>query len=191
MPGEQQDVVPPFAERREPQGHDGEAMVEIFAEAARADGRLQVLARRRQQPDIHRLAARAAKPPDGTFLERLQQLRLQRVRHQADLVEKDRAAMRHLQEPGLGLPRVGERPTFEAEELGFEQGVGNGGAVDVDERRGCPRPGPVNDLRDQSLPRARLALDEDGRQPSLGRRLAAEQPRQLVANGFELRARPQ
>ena len=57
------------------------------------------------------------------------------VRHQADLVEEDRSAMRDLQEAGLGLTGVGERAALEPEELGLEQGVRNGRAVDVDERR--------------------------------------------------------
>ena len=191
MASEQQDVGPPFAERREPQGHDGEAMIEVFAEAPRAYGRLQVLARRREHPDIHRLASRAAETPDRTFLERLQKLRLQRVGHQADLVEKDRPAMCHLQEAGLGLPRVGERAALESEKLRFEQCVRNGRAVDVHERRSCPRPGLVDDLRDKPLARARLTLNQDGRQASLRGGLTAEQPRQLIADGGKLRARPQ
>ena len=70
-----------------------------------------------------------------TILERLEQLDLQGVGHQPDLVEKDRAAMRDLQQSGLGLSGVGKRATLEPEELGFEQRVGNRRAVDVDECR--------------------------------------------------------
>src|SRR4029453_10748602 len=105
-------------------------MIEVFAEALRAYGRLQVLARRRKHPDIHRLASRAAKTPDRAFLERLQKLHLQRVGHQADLVKKDRPAMCHLQEAGLGLPRVGERAALDSEKLPFEQFVRNGWGVE-------------------------------------------------------------
>jgi hypothetical protein len=191
MPSEQQNVGPPFAERRKPEGHDREAMIEVFAEAPRADGRLQVLARRREHPYIHRLASRAAKTPDCSFLERLQKLHLQRVVHQADLVEKDRPAMCHLQEAGLGLPRVGERAALEAKKLGFEQRLRNGCAVDVHERRSRPWSGMVDDLRDKPLARARLTLNQDGRQASLRGGLTAEQPRQLIADGCKLRARPQ
>ena len=92
---------------------------------------------------------------------------LQRVGHQADLVEKNRPAMCHLQEAGLGLPRVGERAALESEKLRFEQCVGNGCAVDVHERRSCPRPGLVDDLRDQPLARAGLTLNQDRRQAAL------------------------
>src|SRR4029450_3582230 len=98
---------------------DGETMIEVFAEAPRAYGRLQVLASRRKHPYIHGLASRAAKTPDRAFLGRLRNLPLQRAGHQADLVEKDRPAMRHLQEAGLGLPRVGERAALASDTLRF------------------------------------------------------------------------
>ena len=69
------------------------------------------------------------------ILERLEQLDLQRVRHQPDLVEEDRAAMRDLQQAGLRLLGIGERAPLEPEELGFEQRVGNRRTVHVDKRR--------------------------------------------------------
>ncbi len=141
MPGEQQDVGATFAERREPQRHNSEAMIEVFTKAPRPYGRLQVHARRCNHPHVHRLASRAAKTPDRPFFERLQKLHLQRIGHQADLIEKDRPAMRHLQQTGLGLPRVGECAALESEQLRFEQCVRNSRAVHVHERSSCPRPG--------------------------------------------------
>ena len=49
----------------------------------------------------------------------------------------------------------------------------------------------VNDLRDKPLARARLTLNQDGRQASPRGGLTAEQPRQLIADGCKLGARPQ
>ena len=50
--------------------------------------------------------------------------------------------MRELKEPGLGLARIREGPALVAEQLRFEEGVGNRRAVDVDERAASPRGGP-------------------------------------------------
>ena len=136
---------PVFAERREPQGHDGEAIIEVFAEAPCAYGRLQVLARRREHPDIQRLASRAAKTSapvrsSSTF----EKLRLQGIGHCRPISSRKIVlAMCHLQEAGLRLPRVGERAALESEKLGFEQCVRNGCAVDVHGRRSGPRTGLV------------------------------------------------
>ena len=135
---EKQDVGSALAKRRQLHGHDREAMIEILAESPGANRGGQVLARRREHPRVGRLGARAAKPPDRTILERLEQLDLQRVRHQPDLVEEDRAAMSDLKQARLGLLRVGERAALESEELGLEQRVGNRRTVDVDERRRRP-----------------------------------------------------
>jgi hypothetical protein len=49
----------------------------------------------------------------------------------------------------------------------------------------------VDDLRDQPFARARLTLNQDGRQAPLWGGLSAEQPRHLIADGGKLRARPQ
>src|SRR5262245_2991396 len=74
--------------------------------------------------------------------------------------------MRGLDEPGLGAARVGEGPALVAEELGLEQGLGNGGAVDVDERAGAPRPSLVDRPGEQALARPGFAQDQDWGQPA-------------------------
>ena len=71
--------------------------------------------------------------------------------------------MGDLQQPGLRLLRIRERATFEAEELGLEQRVGNGRTVHVDKRRVRTRTRLMNEVGNQTLTRTRLALDEDGR----------------------------
>ncbi len=138
---QEQDVGPALAKRRQLHGHDREAMVEVLAKSSGANRGGQILARRREHPRVGRLGARAAEAPDRTILERLEQLDLQRVRHQPDLVEEDRAAMSDLKKTGLGLLGVGERAALEPEELGLEQRVGNRRAVHVNEGR-RPRAGP-------------------------------------------------
>ena len=65
---------------------------------------------------------------------------------------ENRAAMSDLQQSGLGLSGIGKRATFEPEELGFEQCVGNRRAVDIDECRIRSRAHPVNEVRDEPFP---------------------------------------
>ena len=70
---------------------------------------------------------------DLAFLQRAQQLGLDRRRHLADLVEEDRAVAGHLEEAGLVADRTGERAPHVAEQLGLEQRLRERRAVDADE----------------------------------------------------------
>ena len=115
---------------------------------------------------IHTSAGSARVPPSrrtGALLERGEELGLKGRGEQADLVEKEQAAMGELKEAGLGLARVGEGPLLVAEQLGLEQALRDGGAVDVDERLGRARPRSVQRPREQALAGAGLAEDEQRR----------------------------
>ena len=88
---------------------------------------------------------------NAAALEHVEQLRLQRGRHLADLVEKQRAAVGLGEEAGAIGDRAGERAFDVAEQLALEQRLGQRRAVDRDEaprsRAGCrraarARPGP-------------------------------------------------
>ena len=75
----------------------------------------------------------AADAVDLALLDGAQQLGLQADVHLADLVEQQRAAVGLLEladAPGDG---AGEGALLVAEQLGFQQGLGDGGAVDGDE----------------------------------------------------------
>ena len=162
--GEQQNVRASLPKWRQLYRHDREAMIEILTESPGANGGAEVLAGGRQYPCIGGLGPGAPQTPDRVFLERLEQLGLQRVRHEPDLVEEDRAAMRNVQQPCLRLPGVGECATLEPEELGFEQRVRNRRAVHVDE---CPlrsRTHLMDHVRDESFAGSGLTLYQHRRQ---------------------------
>ena len=97
------------------------------------------------------------------LLERAQNLRLQRQRQVADLVEKQRAAVRQLELAGLARHRAGEGALLVAEELGLEQVVGNRRAVDRHERAVGPRAQRVQRPREQLLARAALPFEQHRR----------------------------
>ena len=69
------------------------------------------------------------------FLQGAQQLGLQADVHLGDLVEQQRAAIGLLELADAPRDGAGEGALLVAEEFGFEQVVGDGGAVDRDERR--------------------------------------------------------
>ena len=184
--GEGDNVPRSLAQRRQPQAQHRQAVVEVLAEAALARGRRQILVGRRQDPDVHRLAPGAAEPPHHALLDDIEELGLEPLGQERDLVEKEGSAMGRLEEPRLGLPRVREGPALEAEELGLEQGLGDGRAVDLDEGAMCAGTGAVNHASKQTLARARLALNEDGREPPRVR-LALQQPPDLRTDGLDSR----
>ena len=102
----------------------------------------------------------AADALDGEVLDGAQQLGLRRERQVRHLVEEQRAAVRVL-ELAAAPAHAGRRALLDAEQLGFEQGLDEGGAVDRDERAGAPAAELVNLPRDELLAGARFALDED------------------------------
>ncbi len=87
----------PLAERRHAHADDGEAVVEVVAEAALVDLALEVAVRRRDDAHVDALRCDVADAPDLALLERAQELRLELERELADLVEEDRAAVGRLE----------------------------------------------------------------------------------------------
>ena len=95
------------------------------------------------------------------LLQHAQQLHLQRRAHRAHFVEEERALVRLL-EPSLPVADgAGERAAHVAEELRFEQRLGNRAAVERDEAMHAARAVLVNRARDHFLAAAGFARDED------------------------------
>ena len=79
-------------QRRQRDVHDVDPVVEVFAESALLDGRLEIAVGRHDHPDIDRELFAAADGPHGALLEHAQQLGLEPQGHVPDLVQEDRAA---------------------------------------------------------------------------------------------------
>jgi hypothetical protein len=133
-------------------GEHRQPVVEVLPEAPLPRRRGQVPAGGRQDPDVDRLAASAPQTPHLALLDHLEELALEGLGKEADLVEKDRAVVRRLEEAALGVARVGEGAALEAEHLGLEERGGNGGAVDVHEGAARPGTGPVQRAATSPLP---------------------------------------
>src|SRR5690606_3214957 len=105
---------------------------------------------------------RTAEPARPAVLEDAQQLRLERSRHLADLVEEQRAAVCELEAAGTGAERSRECALLVTEDLALDQAFRDRGRVHGDERAVPPRAQLVHRARDAFLPGTALARD-DGR----------------------------
>ena len=92
-----------------------------------------------------------------------------------------------LEEARFRLLGVGEGASLETEQLGLEQPLRDGGAVDGDERAAGARARAMEDAGHQTLAGSRLALDQDRREAG-GSPGAAHEPADIGAEGLHGRA---
>ena len=94
---EERHVLAALLERRQPDGEDVEPEVEVLAEPPAADLLLQVPVGGADDAHVHLHLGAPAQPPDLPLLEHPQELGLQLQRQVPDLVEEERAVVRHLE----------------------------------------------------------------------------------------------
>ena len=105
-------------------------MVQVLAEIAAGDGVGQVAVGGRDQPNVD-LDRFVGANPDDLALSRARKLDLRAQGDVADLVEEEGAAVGVL-EPAFPLPvGAGERPLDVAEELAFQDVIGNAAQLRV------------------------------------------------------------
>jgi len=117
-------------------------------------------------PDrIDRLVAAdcRADAPDFSIFQRGQELRLERQLEVADLIEEEGAPVRLFEEPAVGVLCAGEGAAVVAEDLGFEEGRRDPGAVHRHEGRSGAGGRLVDRSGHQPLPGAGLAGEEHWR----------------------------
>src|SRR5437870_1994885 len=119
--------------------------------------------RRGDDPDVDLDRPRAAYALDLAFLEHSQELDLELGPKRADLVEEEAAPLRQLELSDLPLMGAGERALLVAEELGLDEGLGDGRRTDGDEGPVAPCPLVVDGPGDELLAGAALAGDQHGR----------------------------
>ena len=140
---------------------DVQAEVQVLAERARGDLRLQVAIGRGDQPHVDaRVRAVGADALDLAGLEEAEQHDLHARAHLADFVEEHGAVRRHLEQARLVAVGAGEAAAHVAEQLGLEQRVGQARAVERDQRRRGARAPLMNQARDDFLADAGLAGDQ-------------------------------
>src|SRR5262249_58510024 len=101
-------------------------------------GRGQIAVGGGNQAHVYFDRARSPQPFELALLQHTQQLDLNGRRDVADLVQEERAFVGQLELARLGHGGSGKRALLEAEELALKKIVGDGGAVDLDERPRSP-----------------------------------------------------
>ena len=153
-------IVGAFAQRRHDDRNHVQAIEEIFLKLSRVHELTQVAVGGRDHAHVHALGAFRAERFDFALLQDAQELGLQADAHRANFVEEDRAAVGQRELAFLRGGRIRERALDVAEELRFEQGLGNRRAVDLDERQASLRAAIVDGAGDQFLARAGFARDQ-------------------------------
>ena len=162
MLSEQRHVLHPLAKWRNREPDDVEPEVQVLAERAGIDLRLEVTICRGDEPHVDAgMAPVGADALNFSGLQEAEQHHLHARAHLAHFVQKHRSVGGHLEEARLVAVGAGERAAHVAEQLGLEQGVGQAGAVERDQARRGPRTAVVDQARDNFLAHAGFAGDED------------------------------
>ncbi len=112
---------------------------------------------------VHRQGPGTAEPLDLPILEHAQQLDLHVGWQVADLVEKDRRAIRQFEPADLLRQRAGEGALLPAEQLALDERARNRRAVDAHHDAAAPRALLVNLRRDEFLAGTRFAEEQHRR----------------------------
>ena len=127
-------VARPFPERRDLDGNDVEAVVEILPEGLFVDHIQQIPVGSGDDAHVDRDGPGAAHPGDLHFLQHPQQMDLHLQGQVADLVEENGSVVGALKDAHFSLPLgSGEGPPLVSEELAFDERGRDGAAVDADE----------------------------------------------------------
>ena len=153
-------LVPALAQRRQREMNDAEPIEQVLAEFPFFAQLAQVAVGGRDDARIHGDPLVGTDPLNLVRLQHAQQLHLPCQGQLADFVEEDGAGVRAL-EFALAIGRcAGECAPAMPEQLGLQQIVGNGPAVDGNERPVGPVPVGMDHLGHQLLAGAALAVDQ-------------------------------
>ena len=162
--GEFGDRFGDLAQRRDVDGDDVQAVVQVFAEGALAAHLAQVAVGGGDDPDVGPHRSLAAQRIELAFLDHAQQLHLGVQGHVADLVEEDRTAVGQLELALASLGTgAGEGAGLVAEELGLDQVLVDRAAVQPDEGAVAAPAAVVDALAEDLLADARFSAEQHGR----------------------------
>ena len=130
MARQRRQIVEAFAQCGNLKREDGEAVVEVETEGAVDDTLLEVAVGGGEDADVDPRDLVVSDALNLAALEEAEELGLNRERELSNLVQEERAAVRGLNAAGAGLHGSREGAAGVSEELGFEKGFGDGGAVE-------------------------------------------------------------
>ena len=153
-------VLSAVAQRRQFDGEDAQAIVEVLAEATCLYLVGEGAIRRGDDAHVHGAGAFLADFLELAFLQDAQQLALEFQRHFADFIQKQRAAIGEFKAAHAVLYCARKRATDVAEELTLKQFARHGGAINPNERCGLARAAVVDRAGDQFLARTGFTQDQ-------------------------------
>src|SRR6185369_2501103 len=161
--GEEDDVVPPFAQRGHGERKHAQPVEEVLPELSLGHGAAEVAVRRGDDPDVHAARPRAAHRLELALLQDAKKLSLELERKLANLVEEDGPPVRKREAALATGGGTSEGAALVAEELALDQRGGDGCAVPL-HRRLVPAAAALGDGRgEELLPGPGLAEDEHRR----------------------------
>ena len=139
-----------------------EAEVEVAAELALGHVLFEVAVGGGDHADVDFDRLVAADALEGVAFQDAEELGLGGGVHLADFVEHEGAFVGLLELADLAFGGAGEGAFLVAEELAFEERLGEGGAVEADEGSFAAGAGVVDGAGDEFLADAAFAADQDG-----------------------------
>ena len=130
---EKRNVFRPIPQRRDVDHDDVHAVVQIFSKRTGLHERFKRSFRRGDDPHVQHGRRVASYAPYFLFLYHAEQFPLQGGREVSDLVEEAGALVRLLEQALAGRYRPGKRASLMPEQFGFQQGFGQGAAIDRNE----------------------------------------------------------
>ena len=127
---QQQRVALAFTQRRQRHGQHVDAEQQVLAEQAARNLRLEVDVRGRNEAHVGLFDARAAQGTVAAVVHKTQQRGLRARAQRIHLVEKERATLGQADDTTAVALGVGVSAAHVAEELGLQQAVGQGTAID-------------------------------------------------------------
>ena len=156
------DVAPAVVKRRKVNREHVQAVVEVFAELSLLHELFQIPAGRRDEADVDFDLFVASDAREGAFLNEAQEFDLNRLAEVTDFIKEECSAVCGFGASAAGADRSGERALFVSEEFAFDEVVGEGCAVDADERFVAPFALLLDCAGDEFLSCSGCAADEDG-----------------------------
>ena len=156
----QRNVLTPFAQRRQMNGHHVEAEIQVLTETPLANLLPQVPVRRSDDPHVHLHRLRRAHALELALLQHPKQLGLQPDADLADLVQEERTPVGQLEPAFARFVGAGESALFVAEQFAFDQPLGQGCTVRFNEGLVAPGAVVVDCPRHKFFPRTALPGDQ-------------------------------
>src|SRR5262249_35573625 len=143
-------------------GNNVQAIVQVFAKRSFFQRRAQIAVGGSNQAHVNFQGPRATQAFEFSLLQDAQKLDLDRRGHIANFVQEERAFVRQLELARLGGHGAGKSASFKTKQLTLEEIVGDGGAVDLDERAGGAPGILMNGAGDQVFAHTALPADQHG-----------------------------